>query len=176
MITTIIGIDPGVNAGLAILDIEKKHLIIKPSKFWKIIDFSDTLKPDEVIFVVENANQYSGIKKKAYQYKKYQSQVNSGKANPTGFMSTGESDHITQSVGMVKRECQLYIERFQKKGFRVFEYYPRHAKLKKIHIDAFCQKEGFTVETLTVQQHGIDAATCVFMTLPDIKQAIGAKK
>ncbi|NUQ80822.1 MAG: hypothetical protein HUU10_04350 [Bacteroidetes bacterium] len=172
MIETIIGIDPGVRAGLAIVTMKDRTMTIQVSTFFPILDLIKSHDPEKTIVIIEDPNELSITRRATYQKKKYYSQLAAGRQNPTGFMSNAEIDHISQSVGKNKREAQLYIEFCKRNKYQHLTYYPHHNKQKLAGLNEYCEKLRLALNVKSIQQHGIDAGTMIAQRYNDVMNMI----
>ena len=132
-----IGIDPGVNTGLAIWDIDEKRFTdIRTDSILAIIDRlkNDYLYKDDIsiVLVVEDA------RKRTY------------------FGKTGRER--LKGAGSVERDCKIWEEFCELYGVRLYLIHPKNNKTK-LNAEQFTRITGYTGRTSV---HSRDAAMLVY--------------
>lgn len=132
-----IGIDPGVNTGLAIWDIDEKRFTdIRTDSILTIIDRlkNDYLSKDDIsiVLVVEDA------RKRTY------------------FGNTGRER--LKGAGSVERDCKIWEEFCELYGVKLCLIHPKHNKTK-LNAEQFTRITGYTGRTSV---HARDAAMLVY--------------
>lgn len=140
----IIGIDPGVKTGMAIMHAETGQFSgAQTTDFHSLMAWADTWSDDDkaaILFVVENASGQN-IYRKKYGAKEQR---------------PGEAQ--ARNIGMNNRESQLVVGELRRRGFEVYEYVP--VASAKWQTPEKC--EQFTGSKLGTNQHVRDAMRFAF--------------
>lgn len=133
-----IGIDPGVNNGIALWDSGNKTLLIETKDFWKLINTMDLIsqRVSRFTVILEDPNQNKPT-------------FNRGKNKPV-------NERISQNVGSNKRTAQLIKEYCEINNIPIELVRPSSAKWDKQTFENITKYKGST------SQHGRDAAKLVF--------------
>lgn len=147
-----IGIDAGLSTGWARWNAAKQEFDeIITTTFWGCIEKIDSiihecwLEQRTVTFVIENPNLNSATFTRFHKGKR---------------VGGRKHDHISQSVGMNKRDAQLLIEYCRSKGQTVIESQPTEKSNTKLAEPLF--KNITRYAGGTTSQHGRDAAMLVY--------------
>lgn len=130
----VIGIDGGVNTGIAVYDRSKRELTTcQTMTFWGVYEEIVNLRnPRETLIIIEDPEQNRPI------FKHLHSQAAQSK--------------LAGNVGGVKRESRLLMEGLRRRGFEVIAVRPTTGKVKADYFAQLTKWKGRT------SQHARDAA------------------
>jgi len=137
-----LGIDPGVNNGVAVYDSERRELDLSTLSFFSLINYLDyfMLNNYHVTAVIENVVKNKPIfsKRRTYQ--------------------TRQDLKIAQNVGENKAYCKLIIAKCEKLGFRIILKTPGKNN-SKLDSEQFQKITGINIKC---SQHARDAFMLIF--------------
>lgn len=139
---TIIGIDPGVNTGLA-MSIDGKLVDIRTTTFWGAVNMIMGRQLYGLSIYIENPNKNKPIF------------VKKGVTKEKAISEQLAYNRIAQNVGSNKRDAQLLIDFCKENSIEVVEIKPTK---KKVTREYFEKISGWTKPT---SQHGRDAAMLI---------------
>lgn len=135
-----IGIDPGVNTGVAGWSTEEKKLVLFTMTFWEAIDYLKQVSDiTSTVVVIEDVTQ--------------------NKPTFNRNMNVRANTRISQNVGQNKRDCQLIIEWCELNNIEVIRVRPTKGSLTKLDADQFKKITGYEGRS---SSHSRDAAMLVF--------------
>ena len=137
---TVIGIDPGINTGLAVWDTTSRQFLdIRCTGIVSAMDYLEELRRERGIGLVvfEDARQRKWIPREA---------------------TISEARGRAQGAGSVKRDCAIW-EAICRDYRLPFDALPPKAGMTKLSADAFARLTGWATRT---SNHARDAALLVF--------------
>lgn len=138
-----IGIDPGVNTGVAVwIPDAKRFTLLATKQFWDAIEIirESNSRPGVVLSVVIE---------------------DPSKNKPTFLRNTTDRgmNRISRNVGANCRDARLIVEYCNRNGINVEAVRPSKKTMTKLDADTFCKLTGWTG---TCSQHSRDAAMLVW--------------